>query len=108
MNMSVRNYLLPISLKTNAPFPKISKTPGRLGPQGEEAVINVAYFKINCPMEVERHDKGSALFHIRAPYPSRLSRESLLALFLTLLLSNPVLPKVSSKNTEIGRKINSN
>ena len=62
--VSVRNYLLPRSLKTNGPFSQISKTPGRLGPQGEEAVINVAYFKINCTMEVERRDKGCALFHI--------------------------------------------
>ena len=34
------------------------------GHQGEEAVIYVAYFKINCAMGVERRDKGSALFHI--------------------------------------------
>ena len=34
------------------------------GHQGEEAVIYVAYFKIICAMEVERRDKGSAVFHI--------------------------------------------
>ena len=34
------------------------------GHQDEEAVIHVAYFKIICAMVVERHNKGSALFHI--------------------------------------------
>ena len=34
------------------------------GHQGEEAVIDVAYFKVNYAMRVDRHDKGSALFHI--------------------------------------------
>ena len=38
-------------------FPQITKTPGKLGPQGEEAVINVAYFKIKCTMLVERRDE---------------------------------------------------
>ena len=46
-------------------FPRSQKNPGRLGHQGEEAVINVAYFRINCTMGVQRRDKGSALFHIR-------------------------------------------
>ena len=32
--------------------------------QDEEAAIYVAYFKIICAMEVQRRDKGSALFHI--------------------------------------------
>ena len=49
--VSARNYLFPRSLKTNGPFSQISKTPGRLGPQGEEAVINAAYSKINCTMQ---------------------------------------------------------
>ena len=34
------------------------------GHQGEEAVVDVAYFKIICAMGVERRDKGNALFHI--------------------------------------------
>ena len=34
------------------------------GHQVEEAVIYVAYFKIICAMGVQRHNKGSALFHI--------------------------------------------
>ena len=55
--VSFRNYLFPRSLKTNGTFLQISKTPGRL------AVINVAYFRINYTMGVERRDKGSALFH---------------------------------------------
>ena len=62
--VSVRYYHFPRSLKTNGPFPKISKTPGMLGPQGEEAVINVVYFKIKYTMGVERRNKGCALFHI--------------------------------------------
>ena len=33
------------------------------GHQGEVAVIDVAYFKIIFAMEVERRDKGSALFN---------------------------------------------
>ena len=38
------------------------------GHKGEEAVIYVAYFKIICAMEVERRNKGSALFHINVQY----------------------------------------
>ena len=47
--VSVRNYLYP----KMALFSQISKIPERLGPQGEEAVINVAYFKMNYSVETK-------------------------------------------------------